>query len=435
MSGRPAAMVVRSCGPLRGEARPVRDKSITHRALIFAALAGGRSWVREANLGEDCRSTADAVGMLGAEMREIEGGWEVVGAEGRFRDPAGVLDLRNSGTGIRLLSGCIAGRGVFAVLTGDASLLRRPMRRIAEPLERMGAVVMLRGGEYPPIAIRGASPMPIRYEAPVASAQVKSAVLLAATGLLEGEAEVREPALSRDHTERFMEWLGLPIARDGTRSVLRGPVGSIRSFEIAVPVDPSSAAFYAVAASITPGSDLWIDGLLLNPTRTGFLDVLAAMGAEIEVAEAPAAGPEPVGRVRIRSSRLRGTTIAGDLLVRCIDEIPILAVAAAAAEGVTEIRDARELRVKESDRLATSGDMARALGAEVELGEDRLTIRGSGGMAGGAVRTHGDHRIAMSAIVAGCAARGHVTVDDASPIPTSDPGFVSEMRRLGANLG
>ncbi len=434
MSGGPRRLVSRPCGPLVGEVRAVSDKSLSHRALIFASLSRGRSRIREANRGEDCRSTAGALAALGAGVEPTEDGWEIEGTRGRFRDPEEILDLGNSGTGIRLLAGCIAGRRTCAVLTGDCSLRRRPMRRVAEPLERMGASIHLRDGEYPPMAIRGAIPRPLRYEAPIASAQVKSAILLAATGLEGGIVEVREPACSRDHTERFMEWLGLPIVREAASCLVRAPIPGIDRFEISIPADPSSAAFYIVAATLVPGSDLLLGSVLLNPTRSGFLDALAAMGASIEVEEEDGSGPERIARIRARYAPLRGTEISGELLLRSIDEIPILTVAAVAAQGVTEIRDARELRVKESDRLASSAAMARALGAEVALADDRLTIHGRGAIEAGAIEVRGDHRIAMSGIVAGCAARGEVAIDDASPIPTSDPGFVAGIVRLGANL-
>ncbi len=424
----------RPCGPLRGEVRAIGDKSLTHRALILASIARGTSRISGANPGEDCRGTARALGCLGAVLRPSEGGWEIEGRSEGLRDPEEILDLGNSGTGIRLLSGLVAGKSLFAVLTGDSSLRRRPMSRIAEPLERIGARVLLRDGEFPPIAVRGGEVRAISYRLPFASAQVKSCCLLAALGLRDGEILLEEPGSSRDHTERLLRWLGIDLEWNAGRIRLRAPVPELEGFTWRVPADISAAAFYIVAATIVPGSDVRLGGVLLNPTRTGCIDVLKRMGADIEIEEEVASGPEPVGLIRVRSAPLRGTVIDGDLLIRALDEVPVLSVAAAAAEGETRFLDAAELRVKESDRIESSASLARALGAEVETGKDRLVIRGAGGLRGCRVASHGDHRIAMSAIVAGCAANGPVEVDETSAIDTSDPEFLASLSRLGADL-
>jgi 3-phosphoshikimate 1-carboxyvinyltransferase len=427
------AVTSRPCSGLRGRLRPIGDKSLTHRSLILGALGEGRSIVSGANPGEDCAATARALARLGAGVRPVAGGWEIEGAAA-LRDADDVIDCGNAGTGIRLLTGLAAGRPLYAVFTGDASLRGRPMKRIAEPLRAMGAQVWLRDDSFPPIAVKGGLPRPIRYAMPVASAQVKGAILLAGLGLREGEIVVEEPGPSRDHTERLLEWLGYPVSVAGPRVTLRGPTLRHKAFSWTVPADVSAAAFHLVAALITPDSDLVMEGVLLNPTRTGVLDALRAMGAEIEIAPSPDAGPEPVGNLRARSSGLRGATISGPLTLRALDEVPILAVAAVAAEGETVIRDARELRVKESDRIESTAALARALGATVETGDDWIAIQGCGRIRGGRVETHGDHRIAMSALVAGCASREGVAVDRADAIATSDPSFLSGLAELGADL-
>jgi 3-phosphoshikimate 1-carboxyvinyltransferase len=433
-SGRLRPLVSNPSGPLRGTIRPIGDKSLTHRALIFGALARGTSRISHPNPGEDCTHTAHALSRLGATLSPLPTGWEITGAAGRLHDPEGVLDLGNSGTGIRLLAGVIAGQSLCAVLTGDASLRRRPMRRIAEPLEAIGATVLLRGGEYPPLAVRGGTIHPVHHRLSVASAQVKSCILLASMGLKGGDAVVEEPSMSRDHTERLMEWLGLPISRDGYRVTLRGPVPPIEGFRFSVPADFSAAAFYIVAATLVAGSDVTLEGVLLNPTRTGAIEVLKAMGADLEIEETGDGRPEPVGSIRVRGGSLRGTEVGGDLLVRAIDEVPILAVAAAAAEGETLFRDARELRMKESDRIAATASLVQAMGAEVETGPDWLRIVGRGRLTGGVVAAHGDHRVAMSAIIGGLAATGPVLVDDVGSISTSDPTFLDRLIQLGATF-
>jgi 3-phosphoshikimate 1-carboxyvinyltransferase len=421
-------------GPLRGTIRPIGDKSLTHRSLILAGLAEGTSRIAHPNPGEDCSRTAQAMGRLGASLHPVPTGWEVTGAAKRLRDPESVLDLGNSGTGIRLIAGVIAGHGLFAVLTGDASLRRRPMRRIAAPLAAMGATVLLRDGEFPPVAVKGGFVRRGEHRLEVASAQVKSCILLAGLGLQEGEITVEEPSASRDHTERLMEWLGLPVSREQNRVTMRAPIPPLPAFRFSVPADFSAASFYIVAALLSEGSDVRLEGVLMNRTRTGALDVLRAMGAKLEIEETNEEGPEPIATIRVRGCPLHGTTIEGETLLRSIDEVPILAVAAAAAEGETIFRDARELRLKESDRIEATAALVRVLGAEAETGPDWLRIAGRGGLSGGNVESRGDHRIAMSGLVAGVAASGAVSVDDTSSIATSDPTFIDRLVQLGANL-
>ena len=308
------------------------------------------------------------------------------------------------------------------------------MRRIADPLTAMGATVLLRGGEFPPVAVRGGAIRPGKHRLAVASAQVKSCILLAALGLEDGEVAVEEPSASRDHTERLMQWLGMPISREAGRVTLRAPIPAVPAFRFSVPADFSAASFFAVAALIAPGSDVRLEGVLMNPTRTGALDALRAMGARLEIEDIDEEGPEPVATIRARGCPLHGTTIEGEMLLRSIDEVPILAVAAAAAEGETLFRDARELRLKESDRIEATACLVRALGAEAETGPDWLRVNGRGRLEGGRVESRGDHRIAMSALVAGVAACGDVSLDDTSSIATSDPTFIDRLVQLGGDL-
>ncbi|MBD3162885.1 MAG: 3-phosphoshikimate 1-carboxyvinyltransferase [Candidatus Eisenbacteria bacterium] len=431
----PRSLRSRPAGPLRGTVRPIGDKSLTHRGLILASLARGRSTIREANPGEDCRATAAALGALGARVAETASGWEIDGTGGRLRDPEGPLDLGNSGTGIRLLTGLVAGAGIAATLTGDDSLRKRPMGRIAEPLRSMGASIALREERTPPIVVRAAGRLrPLSFQLPIASAQVKSAILLAGLGAEAGEILVEEPGPSRDHTERMLAWRGVGVAREDLRVRMRTPAPPLAAFDFEVPGDPSAAAFYAVAASLVPGSDVLLEGVGLNPTRTGALEALASMGAAIEAEPREGAGPEPIGTIRIRAAKLRGTVIAGPLLVRAIDEVPVLAVAAAAADGETWFRDAGELRVKESDRIESTAQLVRSLGVEVETGPDWIRIVGRPDWTGGTVDAQGDHRIAMSALVAGCRAAEGVRVDDVRPVETSDPRFLATIASLGADL-
>ncbi|HEX7128072.1 MAG TPA: 3-phosphoshikimate 1-carboxyvinyltransferase [Thermodesulfobacteriota bacterium] len=429
MTGTPRTLTVTSGAPLRGEARVPGDKSISHRAVMLGALAEGETRATGFLTGEDNHRTVEAFRRMGVDVR-LEGTTVTIrGAGGPRRagqhlvEPDDVLDCGNSGTTTRLLTGILAGQPFVSVLTGDASLRSRPMGRVIDPLARMGARIIGRqGGTRAPLTIVGSPLTGIHYDSPVASAQVKSALLLA--GLVaDGETVVEEPRVSRDHTERMLAFMGADLHRLGRHGVaVRGGTRlSGRAF--AVPGDFSSATFFLVAALITPGSDLLLREVGLNPTRTGALDVLRAMGGSIEVVARRDDGPEPVGDVRVRASRLRGTEIAGDLVVRAIDELPALTVAAAVAEGTTVIHDAQELRVKETDRIASMAETLTRMGGRVTPTPDGMVIEGGRPLRGARVGSRGDHRTAMSAAVAGLVAAGETVVEDAACIDTSFPGF------------
>ncbi len=415
------SLVVRpAVAPLRGRIRVPGDKSISHRALLFGALAEGRSRIHGLLDADDVRATRAAVQALGCEVTVAAGVhgapvWRVTGAP--WRD-AGRLDCGNSGTTARLFLGALAPRA-GATLDGDASLRRRPMRRVLEPLERMGASFVGTGGL--PITVEKRRLSGVVVEAVVASAQVKSAVLLAGLGA-EGATRYVEPVLTRDHTERLLSAMGAPIRRDG--QAIEICAGPLHALDIDVPGDVSSAAFWMVAAAILPGSDLTIEGVGLNPTRTGVIDVLRAMGAEIEVD--PRGGAEPIGDVRVRAGGLRGVEIGGTLIPRLIDELPVLAVAAAFADGETVIRDAAELRVKESDRVAMTVAGLRAMGVDADARPDGLVVRGGGAHAA-AMDSGGDHRIAMAFAIAGLRVGGQVS--DTECIATSYPSFPEILAR------
>jgi len=415
---------------LRGRLRVPGDKSISHRALLFAALADGRSALTHLADGDDVHRTRLALEHLGVGIRTARGGEVRVQGNGLdgWREPVQVLDCGNSGTTVRVLSGALAGRSFLSVLTGDASLVQRPMRRVVEPLRAMGATIDGRdGAAFAPLVIRGDVLRGVRHELVVASAQVKSALVLA--GLQAGGiTEIAEPGASRDHTERMLAALGAPVERAGER-VVRVRAGAPEAFELEVPGDPSSAAFFVVAACLTPGSSIVLERVSLNPTRTGFLDVLRRMGAAIEVTETTTVVGEPVGDIAVESSALAGTTIAGDEIPNVIDEIPALAVAAAFADGVTEIRDAAELRVKESDRIGTIEQELSQLGVDVVAQADGMTIRG-GAPRPGTLKSHGDHRIAMSAAIALHALPGDSTVRGWKAVASSYPGFAEDLRSL-----
>lgn len=413
--------------PLCGTVRVVPDKSITHRGVLLGARSRGRTVLQDPNPGDDCRATLRAVAGLGVETR-IEGDrWILDG--GSLRESEDVIDCGNAGTAMRLLAGLLAPFPFLSILTGDASLRRRPMERIARPLLAMGARIEGRDGMRAPLAIRGGELRPIDWTSPVPSAQVKSAVLLAGLGLRAGRVRVSEPVPSRDHTERLLRWCGVPVAREGDWIVLpAGVEPEPRSWR--VPGDISAAVFLLVAASITPGSRVTVRGVGLNPTRTGALDALRRMGARLEVETDEETGPEPIGSVKAVAGPLRPLVIEGAEVPRLIDEIPVLAVAAAMAEGESRFSGLAELRVKESDRIAATSAMLRALGVEVEEGADDLAVRGTGRLRGGTVLSRDDHRIAMAALVAGCAAEGAVEVDSLRMVSTSDPDFLPRLESL-----
>jgi 3-phosphoshikimate 1-carboxyvinyltransferase len=423
-----AELVVVGGRPLRGTIRMPGDKSISHRALLFGALARGQSRVTHLADGDDVQRTRTALECVGVS---IKGDREVVvagrGVEG-WREPETVVDCGNSGTTMRLLCGLLAGRPFHSVLAGDASLRSRPMGRVTEPLRAMGAAIDGRdGGALAPLTIRGGALHGQRFELPMASAQVKSAILLA--GLQADEVtEVREPARSRDHTERMLTALGAPIRHldDGTVAI---EAGAPDTFELDVPGDPSSAAFFAVAASIVPGSRVVLEGLALNPTRIGFVAVLQRMGAHVDITPTGEALGEPVGDVMVEAAPLRATEIAGAEIPSVIDELPALAVAAAYADGTTEIRDAAELRVKETDRIGTIHQELTELGVDAEARRDGLVIRG-GIPRASRFKSHGDHRVGMAAAVAALGADGESTVRGWGAVATSYPGFADDLAQL-----
>ena len=425
-------LVVSPAGRLRGRVRVPGDKSISHRAALIGALARGNTVIHDFLRADDCLHTVSCLRALGVGI-EDEGSRLIVRGMGpRWRAPMTPLDAGNSGTTMRLLAGILAGQPFQTELTGDASLRTRPMDRIVEPLSQMGARIVASGdGRFPPLRISGGSLRGITYTLPVASAQVKSAVLLA--GLLaEGPTTVVEPTPTRDHTERMLATFGAPIRRDGDRVSVTA--AALRGHEVRVCGDISSAAFLLAAAAGMPGSELTIEHVGLNPTRTGFLDVLRALGAEVDVRQTGEDTGEPVGAVTVRGQRLRGVRIGGSLIPRVIDELPVLCVIATAAEGETVISDAAELRVKESDRIAVIARGLRALGGEVEERPDGLTVYSSR-LHGGRVASAGDHRIAMAFAVAGLLAGGPVTVEGAESIAVSFPEFTRVLRDVVAQKG
>jgi len=437
-----APLTARQSGPVQGRARVPGDKSISHRALILGALTVGETTVGGLLEGEDVLHTANAMRALGAHLeRTGEQAWRIrgVGVAG-FAQPAGPLDFGNSGTGCRLTIGAVAGSPVTVAFVGDESLRSRPMRRVLDPLEKMGARVLeVADGGRLPLTIRGAAdPIPIIYESPVASAQLKSAVLLAGLAA-PGETTVIEAEATRDHTERLLKHFGAKITskshgEHGRRIVLKGQP-ELEPANVLVPADPSSAAFPLVAALLAPGSELVLEAVMTNPLRTGLLTTLREMGASIEVVDKRDGGGEEIGDLRVRTSTLKGIDVPAERAPSMIDEYPLLAVAASFAEGVTRMRGLQELRVKESDRLAATVDMLRANGVAAEIEGDDLIVQGKGRPAGGAeVKTHMDHRIPMSALVMGLASENPVRVDDSAFIATSFPGFVELMRSIGADL-
>ena len=432
----------RSSGPLTGTVRVPGDKSISHRALILGALAVGETRISGLLEGEDVLNTARSMRALGASVeRTGDSAWVVrgVGVAG-FAQPQTPLDFGNSGTGCRLVMGAVAGCPISAVFDGDASLRTRPMRRILDPLERMGARVGESGqGGRLPVTLEGArDPLPILYRTPVASAQIKSAVLLAGLAA-PGTTTVIETEASRDHTELMLKHFGAEIVwtregRSGRKITLTGQP-ELSGAEVVVPADPSSAAFPVVAALIVEGSDIVLSDVMTNPLRTGLFTTLREMGASIEETEARGDAGERMARLRVRASKLRGVEVPPERAPSMIDEYLVLAVAASFAEGTTIMRGLQELRVKESDRLEATAAMLRVNGVKFEISGDDLIVEGRGHVPGaGLVATHMDHRIAMSALVMGLASDKPVKVDDTAFIATSFPDFVPMMRGLGAEL-
>jgi 3-phosphoshikimate 1-carboxyvinyltransferase len=423
--------------PLRGRVRVPGDKSISHRALIFGALATGTTRIRGLLEAEDVINTARAVQTLGAPAAKRGDIWEVKGrGPGGLRQPDGPLDFGNSGTGTRLMMGVIAGHPITAMMTGDASLSRRPMRRVLAPLMQMGLDVVEPGKETLPLTLRGTGDlMPIVYALPVPSAQVKSAVLIA--GLhAAGETTVIEREATRDHTERMLRHFGAEVrteTRDGVTHITVKGDTELGGRDILVPGDPSSAAFLAAAALIVPGSDLMIEGVLVNPTRTGFYTTIQEMGGDVMFVNERQEGGEPIADIRVRSSRLNGVRVPAERAPSMIDEYPVLAAVAAFAVGATRMDGLAELKVKESDRLQATADGLLANGVATRVDGHSLIVEGDGRMGGGGrVATHLDHRIAMAFLTAGLASEQPIVVDDTAMIATSFPEFRGIMETLGA---
>jgi 3-phosphoshikimate 1-carboxyvinyltransferase len=441
-SDQPAPLSARCSGPLTGKVRVPGDKSISHRALILGSLSVGETRISGLLEGEDVINTAKSMRALGARVeRTGDFAWVVrgVGVAG-FTEPSGPLDFGNSGTGCRLVMGAVAGCPITAIFDGDASLRSRPMRRVLDPLELMGAKVAT-GGQSGrlPLRLEGArDPVPILYRTPVASAQIKSAVLLAGLAA-PGTTIVIEQEASRDHTELMLQHFGAeivsrPEGRHGRKIVLTGQ-GELHGANVVVPADPSSAAFPIVAALIVEGSDIVLSDVMTNPLRTGLFATLREMGASVEESEMRGDAGEPMAQLRVRASKLRGVEVPPERAPSMIDEYLVLAVAASFAEGTTIMRGLHELRVKESDRLEATAAMLRVNGVNVEISGDDLIVEGKGHVPGGGlVATHMDHRIAMSALVMGLAADQPVKVDDTAFIATSFPDFVPMMRSLGAEF-
>ncbi|MEN6475199.1 MAG: 3-phosphoshikimate 1-carboxyvinyltransferase [Syntrophaceae bacterium] len=411
---------------IRGEITPPGDKSISHRAFMFGALAHGTTTIRSALESLDVKSTREAMQALGADIHRDGDLWLVKG--GNLTEPQHVIDAGNSGTTARLICGILAGINGVSCITGDASLVGRPMARVIKPLNSMGACFLARQDRYLPMAVKGGNLNGITYAMDIASAQVKSALLLAGLNA-EGTTEVIEPLKSRDHTERMLRFFGVNLSEGGNRIRIQGGQ-HLEARPIEVPGDPSSAAFPAVLAAVTPGSELLIKGICLNPTRIAFLDVLKRMGAGIGFENCHETAGETVGDIRVQGTHLTGTTIQGAEIPSLIDELPILAIAAACAEGRTIIRDARELRVKEADRIKAMINGFAALGASVEELDDGMIINGPLALSGGRIQTASDHRIAMSFAVLSRALDIEIRLDETACVDISYPGFFKDMAGL-----
>ena len=434
----PKPLTATRAGPLKGRLRVPGDKSISHRALIFGALATGVTRIRGLLEAEDVLNTAKAVTALGAPASKSGDVWDVKGrGVGGLRAADGPLDFGNSGTGTRLMMGVIAGHPITVTMTGDASLSKRPMRRVLGPLKQMGLQVLDDGKETLPLTLRGTADLvPIEYVLPVPSAQVKSAILIA--GLhAAGETTVIEKEATRDHTERMLRFFGAGvrvIEQDGlTRITVKGDA-ELKGRDVTVPGDPSSAAFLACAALIVPGSDITIEGVLVNPTRTGLYTTLQDMGGDVQFLNQREEGGEPIADIRVRASKLKGVHVPAGRAPSMIDEYPVLAAIAAFAHGETRMDGLAELKVKESDRLAATASGLHANGIDARVEGDSLIVSGTGAMkGGGVVATHLDHRIAMAFLTAGLASEHPITVDDTAMIATSFPEFRGLMEALGAH--
>lgn len=426
-------MIVRPVRRLTGEVQVQGDKSVSHRAIILGSISKGNSTVTNFLPSDDCRATMNAFRAMGISIEDVNE--STIRIEGKnlygLTEPADVMDMGNSGTSARLLCGLLAGQNFFSVMTGDSSLRRRPMRRVAGPLRNMGANIMgRRDGDLLPLAIKGGELEGIHHKLPVASAQVKSALLIA--GLYaRGKTSVEEIPQSRDHTERMLRYLGINLVKEG--NVLTIESGHrLTARDINVPGDISSASFFLVGASIVNGSDVVVRGVGLNPTRTGIIDVLRKMGAMIDITDLRDSEGEPVGDLRIVSAPLKGIEISGEIIPRLVDELPVICIAAAAAEGETIIKDAAELRVKESDRIAVMAECLAGMGVDVETFDDGMRINGKKKLKGTVCLSHGDHRIAMSMAIAGLVAEGEMVIEDTGCIKTSFPRFEEMLHQLSA---
>ncbi|HAN48164.1 MAG: 3-phosphoshikimate 1-carboxyvinyltransferase [Nitrospira sp.] len=438
-----ASLTITPGRPLKGTIAVPGDKSVTHRAIILTALAEGLSQVTDYCRGEDCLNTMRAFQSLGVRIEETPERLTVHG-KGMWglTEPFGPIDCGNSGTGIRLMAGLLAGQDFFTVLTGDESIRRRPMGRVVKPLRAMGATIAGRkGGELAPLAITGTRLKGMSYESPVASAQIKSSLLFASL-YADGLTTISEPRLSRDHTERMFAYFGIPFHRDGCTVRIEGRP-SIRwsGKTVVVPGDLSAAAFFIVGASIVPDSDVTVLSVGMNPTRTGLLDILRQMGAHIEVLNPREEAGEPVADLRVRSMPLRGVQIGPEQIPQTIDEFPILCVAAAVADGETVITGAEELRVKESDRIATMAAELRAMGARIEERPDGMVIQGlgrkgaNGALTGATCASHGDHRVAMSVAIGALTAAQPTQIQGTACIETSFPNFDRKLLELLTDSG
>jgi len=435
-------VTVQTAAPLRGEVRVPGDKSISVRAALLGAIGDGTTSVTGWLPADDPKAAVECVRRLGVEaqvgQRADEKGCELVvhgrGLRGLI-EPQEVLDCQGSGTTLRLLAGLLAGQDLCAVLTGNEQLRQRPMARVVVPLRQMGATILGRaGGRFPPLTIQGGGLRGIEYTLPVASAQVKSALLLA--GLLaEGPTTVREPGPTRDHTERMLAGMGAQIRIGNLATTLIPTPDPLKPLTMAIPGDFSSAAFFLVAGALVEGSELVLPDVGVNPTRTGLLDVLRSMGADITVETRPATGPEPLADLVVRPAPLRGARVAGDLVPRMIDEFPALAVAATQAVGETVVRDAQELRVKESNRLTAVVTELRKMGARIEELEDGFVVEGPSRLRGALVDSHGDHRLAMALAVAGLIAEGETRIEGFECVRKSFPDFALRLSDLGVSLG
>ena len=419
---------VQSAKGVRGEIRVPGDKSISHRSIMFGSIANGITKVTGFLRGEDALATLEAFRAMGIQVDD-DGETLTIHGKGLhgLSEPADVLDCGNSGTSMRLLAGLLAGQDFFSVLSGDKYLRARPMKRVVGPLSQMGAKILGRaGGEKAPLAIQGSKLKGIEYDSPVSSAQIKSAIMLA--GLYaEGETVVREPHLSRDHSERMLRHFGATIDSFPGGVRLTGGI-ELQGRDVAVPGDISSAAFFMVAALIVPGSELLIRGVGVNPTRTGIIDILKGMGGDLELLNPREESGEPVADIRVRHSQLKAMEISGDLVPRAIDEFPVICVAASLAQGKTVVSGAAELRVKETDRIAAMATNLRLAGVEVVETPDGMEITGQATLKGCSSDSFGDHRIAMSMLVAGLAADGETSVSDVDCIATSFPGFIELLK-------